>query len=159
MNLVDLGALLLVVWLGVRGYVKGLLQEALEAASALIGVVAASRTYGELGDLVAVYTGLPVDVTRPVMYAAVAVSVTAVGFFVAAMVRLLSARRAQRARARSLDEYGGLIFGVLKGVFFAALLVLFAAQLPSASVWRTLDASAFGRAVMASAPVIYRLAP
>lgn len=153
MNLVDLAALILAVWLGVRGYLKGLLREALEAASALVGVVAASRTYGPLGDLVAVYTRLPVDVTRPVMYAAVAVSVTAVGFFIATLIRLVWPGR---AKARAFDQYGGLAFGVLKGMFFAALLVLFAAQLPSATLLRALDGSLFGRAVLAAAPVIYR---
>ena len=65
MNLVDLGALLLAVWLGARGYVKGLLKEGMEAASALLGVVAASRTYGDLGDAVAVATGLPVTSPAP----------------------------------------------------------------------------------------------
>lgn len=152
MNLVDLTALLLVVWLGVRGYLKGLLQEALEAAAALAGVVAASRTYGTLGDWVAVYTGLPVDVTRPVMYAAVAVSVTAVGFFVATLIRLAWPGR---AKVRAFDGYGGLAFGILKGVFLAAILVLFLAQVPSATVLRMLDTSAFGRAVLASVPALY----
>src|SRR5690606_36772995 len=70
----DLTALLLAVGLGVRGYVKGLFREGLEAASALAGVLLASRTYRELGDWVTIYTGLPLHVTRPVMYAAVAVS-------------------------------------------------------------------------------------
>lgn len=153
MNLIDLGALLLAVWLGARGYVKGLLKEGMEAASALIGVVAASRTYGELGDFIAIYTGLPLDVTRPVMYAVVAISVTAIGFFITALIHVVLPRR---ARARSFDGYGGLAFGILKGVFFAALLVLFAAQLPSATLTRALDASAFSRTVLTSAPAIYR---
>lgn len=152
MNLIDLAVLVVAVWLGARGFVKGLLKEAMEAASALIGVVVASRNYRALGDTVAIWTGLPVDVTRPVMYAVVAVSLTATGFFI---TNLLHALLPRRARARALDDFGGLAFGMLKGLFFAALFVIAAAQIPSAALTRVLAGSAFSRTVFALAPVLY----
>ncbi|GEM_PF-5215230 len=153
MNLIDFVVLVVAVWLGARGFVKGLLKEALEAASALAGVVVASKSYQPLGDTATLWTGLPPDVTRPVLYAAVAVSVTALGFFITNLVHAFFPRQ---ARARSFDGYGGLIFGVLKGLFFSGLLVVVAAQIPSASIVRALDGSVFGRAVFALTPVLYR---
>jgi len=152
-NLIDFVVLALAVWFGARGFVKGLLKEALEAASALAGVVMASKSYRSLGDSAALWTGLPLDVTRPVLYAAVAVSVTALGFFITSLVHALISRQ---ARTRSIDGYGGLIFGVLKGLFFSGLLVVVAAQIPSASIVRVLDGSVFGRMVFALTPVLYR---
>jgi Uncharacterized membrane protein, required for colicin V production len=152
-NLIDFVVLVVAVWLGARGFVKGLLKEALEAASALAGVVVASKSYQPLGDTATLWTGLPPDVTRPVLYAAVAVSVTALGFFITNLVHAFFPRQ---ARARSFDGYGGLIFGVLKGLFFSGLLVVVAAQIPSASIVRALDGSVFGRAVFALTPVLYR---
>lgn len=153
MNLIDFVVLVVAVWLGARGFVKGLLKEALEAASALAGVVVASKSYQPLGDTATLWTGLPPDVTRPVLYAAVAISVTALGFFITNLVHAFFPRQ---ARARSFDGYGGLIFGVLKGLFFSGLLVVVAAQIPSASIVRALDGSVFGRAVFALTPVLYR---
>jgi len=149
----DLTALLLAVGLGVRGYVKGLFREGLEAASALAGVLLASRTYRELGDWVTIYTGLPLHVTRPVMYAAVAVSATAIGFFI---VFLLQRAFPRRDRSKRLDGLGGLVFGALKGLFLAALLVLLAAQIPSAALTRALYRSAFSQAVFVLAPAVYQ---
>ena len=153
MNLVDLATLLLVVWFGARGYAKGLVREGLEAASALGGVVLAARTHEALGDAVTIYTGLPIGVTRPVMYGAVAVSATAIGFFVISLIRRFLPKR---ERMRRFDDLGGLAFGVLKGFFFAALLVILAAQVPAATLTRALDRSAFGRAVFVLAPAVYQ---
>ena len=65
MNLIDFVVLVVAVWLGARGFVKGLLKEALEAASALAGVVVASKSYQPLGDTATLWTGLPPDVTVP----------------------------------------------------------------------------------------------
>lgn len=152
MNLVDLLVLLLALWLGVRGYVNGLLKEGLEAASALGGVALAARTHQVLGDSISIYTGLPTGVTRPVMYAAVAVSATALGFFLVFWIQRAVPRR---ARLRRLDGWGGLAFGILKGLFFAALLAVLAAQVPLAALAQALDRSAFCRAVFALAPAIY----
>lgn len=153
MNLVDLAVLLLAVWLGARGYAKGLLREGLEAASALGGVILAGRTHQILGDTISIYTGLPVSVTHPVMYGAVAVSATAIGFFIVYLIRRVVPKR---QGARGLDDWGGLLFGILKGLFFAALLVILVAQIPSATLTRALDRSAFGRTVFVLAPVVYQ---
>jgi len=88
-----------------------------------------------------------------VMYGAVAVSATAIGFFVISLIRRFLPKR---ERMRRFDDLGGLAFGVLKGFFFAALLVILAAQVPAATLTRALDRSAFGRAVFVLAPAVYQ---
>lgn len=153
MNGVDLLVVIVSGIAGVRGFRRGLVREGLEAAAALGGVVAGYRAYGSFGISFAISTGLPPGLTRPLLFVVTAVAIASVGFLAA---RAAARAVAERSGWAVADNLGGLGFGVLKGVFYSSLIVIAAAQTPAAWVTEALDGSAFGRALYAVAPDVYR---
>lgn len=153
MNLIDLAVLAFLIGMAWRGYRRGLIQEGGEALAAVAGLVAAGSVSGPWAAAVAVYTGVPEDVGRPVLFAATAVSVAAAGFALAPVVHRLVVERTGRHRA---DAWGGACFGAAKALVLCAIALALAARIPLGAVSATLDASAAARAVFAVMPAVYR---
>lgn len=153
MNVIDLLTFVAVLIIGFKGLRKGLVKEFLEACSAVLGLVIAYHTYDQWGTTVTLATGIPVDVTRPVIFAAVAIAATAIGFLVASYVAQVAP---EVGWFRTFNGIGGMAFGTCKGLFYAVLVVLLLAQAPFASVATALDGSAFGRAIYRLMPEVFR---
>src|SRR5690606_12903689 len=135
--------------LGVRGYGRGLLREGMEAAFALGGVAAAFRFYPVAGERLSAQTGLPSTVLGGIAFVAIAVSVTAIGFFLAGW---LDRRLTRAGGAQLTNGMLGAVFGVLKAGVYASIAVLLASRSPLGSVIDLLEGSLFSRTVLAVFP-------
>lgn len=153
MNFIDLLAVLVSLWLGLRGLRNGLVREGLEAASVLMGVFVAYRLHRPYGEIASIYLGLPAEFLRPVLLFAIAATLTGIGFLFAA----LCARAVPKEGvAAAIDEAGGFCFGALKGVLFTFLVLGLFAQVPVGFVVAALEGSIAGRAVYTVLPEVYR---
>lgn len=153
MNLIDLAVLAFLLGMAWRGYRRGLVREGSETVAALAGLATAYSVSGPWAARLAVHTGVPEDVGRPVLFAATAVAVAAMGFALAPVFHRLLIDRTGRQR---LDAWGGVCFGAAKALILSAVVLALAARIPLGMVSATLDASAAARAVFAVMPAVYR---
>lgn len=153
MNGIDLVVFALILFFGVRGFRKGFVREGSEAVAAGVGLFVAYRTFADVASWTSVYTRLPLAVTRPVLFVAIALAIASVGFGIAALLHHYLIHPSSWKRA---DGWLGLGFGALKGTFLCGLLLVMLTQLPLASVANALQDSAAGRAVFFAMPEFYR---
>lgn len=152
MNLIDLFVLAVALFFGVRGYRRGLVQESMEGIAVVVGLVVAYRVHASLAMGTTLILGIPESVTRPVLFAAIAIAVTAIGFAVATLL----SRAIASATWKATDRWGGFTFGMLKGLALCALILVFAGQTRFTSALIALEQSASGRATFALMPEVYR---
>lgn len=155
MNGIDLFVLLFSLVLGVRGFRRGFLSQAIEAVSALSAVIIAGNAYERMGESVSAVAGLPPTVSRGFSFLSIAVIITAIGFFIAALV---DGRGADEEK-ELLGALTGFCFGVIKAMFYSALMLLALSEIPTGWVTNVVDGSAFGRGVIQLFPKLYRYFP
>jgi len=148
-----LAVLVVLVIFGVRGYHRGLTQEALEALACVAGLVIAVRLSPRAASLTSLYSGIPTAVTRPVLLVAIALGVAAIGYALAGWVR---GAADAHGPWRRIDGWGGLGFGVAKGALITSVLLVLAAQVPWGPVISAVDGSMIARALYAIMPAFYR---
>lgn len=153
MNLLDLVVVVFVIVLAARGYRRGLVREACEAASTLGALAVAQRMQSPMAASVSLYSGIPQEVTRPVLFVAIALVVAGVGYAVAPWLQDRVPRQGMWGR---VDDLGGFGFGLLKGVFFISLLLVVAGQVPIGSVTTLLDGSMFSRSLFTVLPSAFQ---
>lgn len=129
MNLLDLGILIILVLVGLRGYWRGLLQEISVIVGLVIGLVVAANYYLRLARLISQWVHTPLY-SRVISFLIILV----LCYWLIRIAGNFSHRFLSMVYLGSLDRLLGGVFGVLKGcVILGFLLTVFHLAAPKDS--------------------------
>ena len=122
---IDIAIVALIVLSAVLSLFRGFVKEALALASWLMALWIAMIFYEQLAGVLSQWITEP-SIQKVVAFCILFISVLLVG----AMVNFLASRLVARTGLAGTDRMLGVIFGVARGAFIVALLVLFAGLTP-----------------------------
>ncbi len=149
MNFIDLLVFLWALTIGVRGYRRGMVQEGIEAVSALGGLAVAYYVRSDWGRALAISVGISESIARGLVFILTAFVIASVGFGLAGW---LSDRVPRDGPWAAADGIGGLILGVAKGVVYSGLALVLLSQIPLGIVSEWTYGSAVCRFMFALLP-------
>jgi uncharacterized protein YkwD/uncharacterized protein YjeT (DUF2065 family) len=130
------------LFLGGRGWYRGLVREAMDLAGLVLGIVLAFRFGPVVGRLISAMASISDDAGR---LAGGVVVLVATGVAAAVLAHVVAAR-VRRPGINLIDRAGGAVLALAWGAFLAVLVLSLALILPlPGAVGRQLDASAISR--------------
>ena len=152
-NWVDLVLLAILGWFLFTGLRAGLIREILNLAGFGAGIFLASRYYGQAGELL---RGVTEPGVAPLAgFAVVLVATLVVTHVVSSLLRQV----ASLLMLGWLDHLGGALFGLVKGLALAGVLLFIVQRLPFAGPKEALEVSLLGPPLAALLPVLVTWLP
>ena len=120
MNLLDLLILIPVVWVCIRGFSKGFILELTTLIGMILGVLAAFYLWKDLSGLLGQYFSLGPSALKLLSYALIFLTVLLIAWIIGKIIT----KAADLVMLGWLNKLLGAVFGLLKGVIVAALLLM-----------------------------------
>lgn len=125
----DLGIFSLLILLAIRGYQKGMIKQSVGIVAFVVALLIAAKYYLEVADLLTVYllsSRIPQEMVNllgfSLLVLLVILSINSIGY----LLHLLS----HIFFLSLLDNIGGALVGILKGVFILFILLIILSELP-----------------------------
>ena len=120
MNLLDLLILIPIVWGCIRGFSKGLILELTTLIGMILGVMAAFYFWKDLSELLSQYLTLGPSALKFISYALIFLIVLLLAWIIGKIITKV----ADLVMLGLLNKLLGAVFGLLKGVIVAALILM-----------------------------------
>ena len=126
MNAIDIAILVVIGLFATKGLIRGLVIEVFTLAGLLVGYIAALREMGTLSGFLGKHVQLPELVLNIVAFLIIFLAIVLIFRWVAGALR----RIMKWTFIGWLDRGGGAMFGILKGLLIASLLLLVFSAIP-----------------------------
>ena len=120
MNLLDLFILIPIVWGCIRGFSKGLILELTTFIGMILGVIAAFYFWKDLSDLLSAYFSFGPIALKFISYSIIFLAVMLIAWIIGKIITKI----VDLVLLGWLNKLLGAVFGLLKGVIVAALLLM-----------------------------------
>ena len=151
-NWVDVLAVILLVRMGYIGFRLGLGAELLKLAGLVTGFFAGFRYYQQAGDWLAQKSFLSTEWASVVAMGLIVLS----SYFVVTRVFRVLEKVVQISFEKRLNQVGGMLAGMGRGLLIASVVLVACQQLPAPAMQDSIrQHSMSGRAVSQIAPVVY----
>ena len=151
-NWVDVLAVILLIRMGYIGFRLGLGAELLKLAGLIAGFFAGFQYYQQAGDWLARKTFLSTEWAAVLALGAI---ISAVYFLLTRALRLLE-KLVQVNFEKKLNQIGGVLAGLVRGLLVSSVLLVACQQLPAPAMQQSIqEHSVSGRVVSRMAPAIY----
>ncbi len=120
MNILDLIILIPVVWGAIRGFSKGLVMELATLIGMVLGILGAFHFSGSLGNLLGDYLTLGPTAMKILSYTLIFFGVLLISWIIGKIITKVI----DMVMLGWLNKILGAVFGLLKGVIIAALLLM-----------------------------------
>ena len=154
MNAIDIAILVVIGLFATKGLIRGLVIEVFTLAGLLVGYIAALREMGTLSGFLGKHVQLPELVLNIVAFLIIFLAIVLIFRWVAGALR----RIMKWTFIGWLDRGGGAMFGILKGLLIASLLLLVFSAIPfSDEMEDRQEASLLYDPVRSVAPAVFNL--
>lgn len=126
MNFIDIAVLIVIGLFAVKGLIRGLVMEVFTLAGLLVGYVAAIREMGTVSGFLGNHIRLPELVLNIVAFMIIFIAIVLIFRWAAGALR----RIFKWSFIGWLDRGGGALFGILKGLLIASLLLMVFSAIP-----------------------------
>lgn len=152
MNAIDIAILVVIVVFAVKGLIRGLVIEVFTLAGLLVGYIAALREMGTLSGFLGKHIQLPELVLNIVAFLVIFLAIVLIFRWIAGALK----RIMKWTFIGWLDRGGGILFGILKGLLIASLLLLVFSAIPFSDEMNTRqDESFLYEPVRSVAPAVF----
>ncbi len=151
MTWIDIGIILILIVMMLKGFVKGLVREACELAGIVLGILYAYRSYHYWGDELIYRFGIPEVIAYPLALGGIIVVISMVaGFFGILLHKVL-----RYTPISVLNHLGGIGLGFAKGFIVVCILLVLLSAIPFGGLGETLNRSSLAQQFLAVVPRLY----
>ncbi|HHV94560.1 MAG TPA: CvpA family protein [Firmicutes bacterium] len=151
MTWIDIGIILILIVMMLKGFIKGLVREACELAGIVFGILYAYRSYQYWGDELVYRFSLPEVIAYPAAFGCIVVIIS----MLAGFVGLLLHKVLRYTPISVLNHLGGIGLGFAKGFIIICLLLVLLSAVPLEGLGVTLDKSPLAQQFLAIVPRLY----
>ena len=151
MTWIDIGIILILIVMMLKGFVKGLVREACELAGIIFGLLYAYRSYQYWGDELIYRFTIPEVIAYPLAFGGIVVIIS----LLAGFVGILLHRVLRYTPISALNHVGGIGFGFAKGFIVVCLVLVLLSAIPLEGIGLTINRSPLAQQFLAVVPRLY----
>ncbi|MGI6566937.1 MAG: CvpA family protein [Firmicutes bacterium] len=151
MTWIDIGIILILIVMMLKGFIKGLVREACELAGIVFGILYAYRSYYYWGDELIYRFTIPEVIAYPLAFGGIVVIIS----MLAGFIGILLHKVLRYTPISLLNHLGGIGLGFAKGFIVVCLVLVLLSAVPFEGLMATMNKSPLAQQFLAVVPRLY----